>query len=103
MNRHTRLLLVILSVFCFARVVGAEDKEILALMERVADWQLANPKPKEKPDGWVNAAFYTGVMELSRISKSPRFHDAMVKMSEDNHWQPASRVYHADDHAVTQT
>jgi len=102
MNRRYRILVFVLSAFCFIRATAAEDK-IVALMERVADWQLANPKEKEKPDGWVNAAFYTGVMELSRISASPRFHDAMMKMSGDNHWQPASRVYHADDHAVTQT
>jgi hypothetical protein len=72
-------------------------------MEKAADWQLANPKPKEKPDSWVNATFYAGVMELSHYSKSPRFHDAMVKMAEANHWKLGSRPYHADDHAVGQT
>jgi len=80
---------------------------VLALMERAADWQLAHPrsdiKGEGKPDGWVNAAFYAGVMALARDSASPRFHDAMVKMGEENKWQPAARIYHADDHAVSQT
>jgi unsaturated rhamnogalacturonyl hydrolase len=103
MNHRHCFLFFVLSALCFFKAVAAEDKEILALMERVADWQLAHPKAKERPDGWVNAAFYTGVMELSRVSASPRFHDAMMKMSEDNHWQPAPRAYHADDYAVSQT
>jgi unsaturated rhamnogalacturonyl hydrolase len=76
--------------------------EVLAVMERVADWQIAHPA-KWKADEWHNGALYTGVMALAGISASPRFHDAMLKMSERNHWQPAARPYHADDHAVAQT
>ena len=55
---------------------AADDGSVLALMERVADWQLAHPKVEKgegKPDGWVNGAFYTGVMTLARDSASPRF------------------------------
>jgi rhamnogalacturonyl hydrolase YesR len=76
--------------------------EITALMERVADWQLAHPA-KWKPLEWHNAAFYSGVMALARDSASPRFHDAMRKMGENSHWQLGPRPYHADDHAVGQT
>ena len=83
--------------------VVAENGAVLDLMERVADWQLAHPKPKEKPDDWINAAFYAGVMALARDSASPRFIDAMLAMGEANHWQLAERPYHADDHAVGQT
>ena len=86
--------------------VAADDGAVLALMERVADWQLAHPKVDKgegKPDGWVNGAFYTGVMALARDSASPRFHDAMMKMAEGNQWKPGARIFHADDHVVTQT
>jgi unsaturated rhamnogalacturonyl hydrolase len=76
--------------------------EITALMERAADWQLAHPA-KWQPLEWQNAAFYSGVMALVRISTRPRFHDAMLQMGEDNHWQLGARTYHADDHAVGQT
>jgi rhamnogalacturonyl hydrolase YesR len=85
---------------------AANDDPVLALMERAADWQLAHPKPEKgegKPDGWINAAFYAGAMALARDSASPRFHDAMMRMAEANQWKPASRIYHADDHAVCQT
>ena len=90
----------------WVQAAAADDGTVLALMERVADWQLAHPKPEKaegKPDGWINGAFYTGVMALARDSASPRFHDAMMRMAEGNHWKPASRIYHADDVVVCQT
>ncbi len=101
-----------LTLTTFAVTAGAwgntlpAPAEVLATMERAADWQLAHPRLNDKegkPDGWVNGAFYTGVMALARVSASPRFHDAMMKMAEGNQWQPAIRPYHADDHVVTQT
>ena len=75
---------------------------VLAVMERAADWQLANPS-KWGPLLWHNAALYTGVMALAEISPSPRFHDAMMQLGETHGWQLAERIYHADDHAVGQT
>ena len=76
--------------------------DVLAVMERAADWQLTHPS-KWAPNLWHPAAFYTGVMALTELSPSPRFHDAMMKMSEANGWKLAARPYHADDHAVGQT
>ncbi len=102
MNCRCRFLSLAFGLLGFAQAAVAGDGTVLALMERVADWQLANPS-KRLVTGWENAAFYTGVMALSRDSASPRFHDAMMKLGEDNHWQLAPRIYHADDHAVGQT
>ncbi len=81
--------------------------DVLALMERVADWQIANP-PEPTPqnrmrDAWVQGTGYAGTMALAAISPSPRFHDAMLKMAQENQWKPAKRIYHADDLCVTQT
>src|SRR5436190_13554761 len=104
MTIFARLFCLALGVTGFLRAgATGNNAAVLELMERAADWQLANPKPKEAPDTWVNAAFYAGVMALARDSASPRFHDAMIKMGEANQWKPASRIYHADDSAVTQT
>ena len=75
---------------------------ILAVMERAADWQLANPA-KHKPTDWTQGAFYAGVMALDQLSSNPRFRAAMVRMGETNQWQLGPRKYHADDQAVGQT
>jgi unsaturated rhamnogalacturonyl hydrolase len=75
---------------------------VVAVMERVADWQLANPS-KWPPLDWEPAAGYTGMMALAGISDSPRFEAAMMKMGADNQWKLGPRPYHADDYCVAQT
>ena len=52
--------------------------DVLAAMERVADWQLANPASPD-PTDWTQAAGYAGMMALAGISEQPalpRRHDA---------------------------
>ena len=96
-----------IAALCASSLVAAAcaapaPKAVLAVMERAADWQLANPS-KHKPTDWTCAAGYAGIMALAEISTSPRFHDAMMKMGEANEWKLGPRPYHADDHAVGQT
>lgn len=78
-----------------------EPAAVLALMERVADWQIAQP-PRHTPAGWENAPFYIGTLALARLSSSPRFHDAILAKAEANGWAPAPRIWDADDHCVSQ-
>lgn len=98
MPRHLLPLLALITLLAGP----ARAETTLAVMERVADWQLAHPAQWKTTD-WHNAAFYAGVMALGEVSASPRFVDAMRKMGEGNHWQLGDRPYHADDHAVGQT
>ncbi len=73
----------------------------LALIERVADWQLAHPSKHPTTD-WTQGAFFAGVMALAKVSESPRFTEAMLRVGESNEWKLGPRMYHADDHAVGQ-
>jgi unsaturated rhamnogalacturonyl hydrolase len=81
---------------------GFKPDDVVVTMERVADWQLANPS-RHRPTEWTQGAGYTGFMALSNISASPRFDAAMLKMGEANEWKLGRRPYHADDHVVGQT
>lgn len=74
---------------------------VLDVMQRVADWQLANPS-KHKPTDWTCAAGDDGFMALAGISGDPKYRDAMVAMGETNGWQLGARQYHADDQAIGQ-
>ena len=77
---------------------------ILDIMERAADWQLANPGRWE-PTLWTQATFYAGAMALADLSASPRFHDAMMQMGEKAGWRLCDyhrSPYDADDHCVGQ-
>ena len=98
---------IVLGLLCAVSLHAATParpapSDVLEVMERAADWQLAHPS-KWAPNLWHPAAFYTGVMALAELSPSSRFHDSMMKMSEANGWKLAARPYHADDHAVGQT
>lgn len=77
---------------------------VLEIMERVGDWQLANPdpKPKRPRTGWIHAAYTFGAMELANLSAQPRYFDAMIGTGRANSWQLGPRPYHADDHAIGQ-
>ena len=85
---------------------------VLAVMRKVADWQIANPHrdPSTKPHastlpptGWVQAAGYTGIMALAELTNDARYFDAMRKVGDAADWKLLSRVYDADDHCMAQT
>lgn len=81
---------------------AVNPQAVLSVMERVADWQLANPS-KHRPDDWTQAVGYNGIMALANISGSSKYRDAMIAMGEKNNWQLGPNHYHADDHIVGQT
>jgi rhamnogalacturonyl hydrolase YesR len=87
-----------------ARLAGElNPPAILAIMEKVADWQLAQPPVRAISNDWTYGALYTGIMALSQIADDPKYDRAMVAMGQAHGWQPAKRIYHADDHCVGQT
>jgi rhamnogalacturonyl hydrolase YesR len=71
-------------------------------MERVADWQLANP-PKYRSTDWRAAAGYPGMLALAQLNPDPKYHDAMMAMGEANGWQFGPKKYFADDYCIGQT
>jgi unsaturated rhamnogalacturonyl hydrolase len=78
---------------------------VLAIMKKVADWQLTNASPSAAhytENGWTYGAFYAGVMALDSIADTPKYHDAMVAVGKKFNWEPARRAYHADDQVVGQ-
>lgn len=74
---------------------------VLNTMQRVADWQLANPSVHKTTD-WTQGAGDAGFMALAGISGDPKYRDAMMAMGEANGWKPGPRLYHADDQCVGQ-
>lgn len=75
---------------------------ILAIMERVADWQLANPSSYVSTD-WTPGTGDTGFMALAGISANPAYRNAMLAVGEKNAWAPGPMFYHADDECIGQT
>lgn len=75
---------------------------ILRLMEKVADWQLANPSTY-RPDDWTEGVGDAGFMALARISRDGKYGLAMLDVGNRQAWKLGPRPYHADDHMVGQT
>jgi unsaturated rhamnogalacturonyl hydrolase len=113
MNQRFLLALLVVELGCTSALLRAAAPltvppadftpgTVLSVMEQVADWQLANPST-HSPTDWTQGAGDTGMMALAGTSSSPRFLDAMMKMSVANEWKLGPRPYHADDHCVGQT
>ena len=75
---------------------------VLAAMQRVADWLLANPSTHPSTD-WTQGAGDAGLMALAGISGDLKYRDALRAMGETNAWKPGPRKFHADDQCVGQT
>ncbi|ABF39965.1 glycosyl hydrolase, family 88 [Candidatus Koribacter versatilis Ellin345] len=94
--------LLCMPVFAAQAQPAPSATEVLATMERVADWQLAHPSSHATTE-WTQAAGYAGMMALANLSKGPRYREAVRSMGEANAWKAGPRTYHADDLAVGQT
>ncbi len=72
---------------------------ILKAMTRVADWQIQHAQEHYNIQ-WTYAALYDGLLAASRATGDPRYHDQVLAVAEQNHWQFGPRFGHADDEAI---
>jgi len=75
--------------------------QVLALMKKVADWQLANPTGKEL-NSWEYGPFYIGLMGLYNISSEKKYLQDIQEMGEKVNWEPMARPYDANVLAIAQ-
>jgi hypothetical protein len=57
--------------------------DVLSVMQRVADWQLAHPSVHPTTD-WTQAAGDAGMMALAGISSDPKYREALLAMGDAN-------------------
>ena len=111
--RAAALLAAASSACPLAHADAPDPARVLALMEKVADWQLAHLEPvlsitvareeTRDPRSWQQGAFYAGLTALAERSASPRFRDAVLAHGRGVEWRLGERMYHADDHVVGQS
>jgi rhamnogalacturonyl hydrolase YesR len=77
-----------------------KPKAIQAVVEKVASWQVKVAEPTFNRL-WTYAALYDGLLAASKTTGNPKFHNAVLKFSEQEHWQLLDhRFPHADDQAM---
>lgn len=106
-----------LLVLCFfflsgmgkAQSFSAEFKkaEVERVMKSVADWQIAHQKEvTHNPIGWENAAMYMGMIDWAemaeKLHQDKKYYNFLTTIGRKHGWQPAARMYHADDICVCQ-
>ena len=84
------------------RMPAADRGETLAMLRRVADWQLANPSP-HRANGWTQAVGHLGFLALATLPDGSKYEEAMLAVGTQLDWKLGKNCrYHADDQAVGQ-
>jgi rhamnogalacturonyl hydrolase YesR len=77
-----------------------KPKAIQAVVEKVASWEVKAAAPNFNRL-WTYAALYDGLLAASKTTGDPKFHDAVLKFSEEQKWMLIdTRFPHADDEAL---
>src|ERR1700761_5595973 len=82
------------------------QRAILALMRKVADWQLKDWKtntPKHPTYDWTNAACYTGIYALGTMKGNNGYLDPLIRIGKKLNWQTGPNRFVADDYCIAQT
>ena len=114
MNRLTRYILLLgtllIVVLPHAQVNAGtaiyKKKDVLAVMHKVADWQLQSWDTggfKRKKYDWTYAAGYTGYMALYHTAKEEKYRNFLIGIGNDLNWNTGARRFMADDYCVAQT
>jgi unsaturated rhamnogalacturonyl hydrolase len=75
--------------------------DVLAFMEKVAKWQLANPSQHRSTD-WTVGALSAGMMALSDVATDPEYRRAMMTLGQINGWRAGPGTYNANDYCIGQ-
>ena len=94
----------ILTTDAFAQDTQIKKKDVLRIMEKAADWQLQSMKEKKPRNigNWEYAVGYTGIYELSRLSKNKSYRDSLFSIGEKLKWQTGRDRFHADEYCIGQ-
>jgi len=94
-------LLLVLAMISPLAAADPKPADILNNMQRVADWQIANPS-KHAVHDWTQAPFFLGLANLYQVSGDARYLGTLDTFGKQLGYGPGPRVTHADDHAVLQ-
>jgi len=94
----------ILTSVSFAQDTQIKKKDVLKIMEKAADWQIQsmNEKKPRNIGNWEYAVGYTGIYELSRLTKNKKYRDSLISIGEKLKWQTGRDRFHADDYCIGQ-
>lgn len=108
MKKFFLFILLLYSVGVTIAQTNFNKAEIKNIMQRVANWQIANPnKGAEHSDlDWTHAVLYVGILDLAELmeqeDKDSSYYKWLLRIGQRNHYQIGKWMYHADFIAVGQ-
>lgn len=91
MRRSILVFSLLVSLPCLGAAENAATlpsrAEILALMHRVDNYQVANPVMKPDDRNWERGTWYTGVMEAWKATHDDAFLNRALDWGKQNNWQ----------------
>ena len=108
MKKFFLFILLLYSVGVTIAQTNFNKVEIKNIMQRVANWQIANPnKGAEHSDlDWTHAVLYVGILDLAELmeqeDKDSSYYKWLLRIGQRNHYQIGKWMYHADFIAVGQ-
>lgn len=98
---------------CGPDAVRGADPEVVEVMRRACQWQLANlsdhwtwrsgRKAPIESTSWIRSVFYAGVMATWKTTGDGAFLDATLDWAGSNEWKLGPRLRHPDDQCAGQT
>src|SRR5512144_302475 len=89
-------LVLLVSSSAFAQSTLPPRDEVLAVMRKTCDHQLAEQARTPFNNGWIRSAFYTGVVAMYEASKDQKYLDAAEKWGEEGKWTPSTTPRHPE-------
>jgi unsaturated rhamnogalacturonyl hydrolase len=80
-------------------IMPADD--VIAVMRKVADWQLAHPWQHSSVE-WTVGVLAAGMMALGSLLPNADYQQRMLEIGNMNNWELGPRIYFADDHCIGQ-
>ena len=98
--RATILLSLVFSVTNYCHATSASGKAVLAVAERVFDWQQLHPTGAEQWE-WEYGTYYSGLMDLYKVDPKIKYLKAMTDMGNQYNWSVRPRPYDANVLAIS--
>ena len=94
------LLFLAFSATNYCHATSASGRAVLAVAERVFDWQQLHPTGAEQWE-WEYGTFYSGLMDLYKIDPKIKYLKAMTDMGNQYNWSVRPRPYDANVLAIS--
>ena len=107
MKKVIVLCILFLGISNLSKSQNFVKSDVKAVMQKVADWQIEHQSEvKHQPLGWENAAMYMGMVDWAELAEkedgTDKYYKFLSSIFNKGGWQPAKRMYHADDICVSQ-